>query len=61
MEVACEPNGGIGTESKLMDHPVPLAIDIPKVYGMISSKLISMWTLHIWTSEVKVKGCEGLH
>ena len=61
LEVVCEPNGGIGAESKLVDHPVPLTIDIPKVYGMVSSRLISMRTLHVWAREVKVKGCEGLH
>ena len=60
-EVACEPNGGIGTESKLVDHPVPLAIDVPEMDWVVSSGSISMWALHVWASEVKVESCEGFH
>jgi len=37
LEVGCEPNCGIGAESKLINHLIPLAIDIPEVYWMISS------------------------
>jgi len=61
LEVACEPNGGVGTESKLVDHSVPLAIDIPEVYRMVSSGSIPMWALHIRASEIEVEGCEGDH
>jgi len=61
LEVACEPNSRIGTKSKLVDHPVPLTIDVPEVYWMVSSRAISMWTLHIRACEVKVKGCKRFH
>jgi len=61
LEVAGEPNSGIGAESELIDHPVPLAVDVPKVHWMVSSRPIHDWTLHTWASEVKVLGYEGLH
>ena len=61
MEVACEPNGRVGTKSKLVDYPVPLAIDVPEMYWMASSRSIPMWTLHIWASEIEVEGREGDH
>ena len=61
MEVACEPNSGVDSESKLVDHPVPLAIDVPEVDWMVSSRLISVWTFHIRAGEVEVMGCEGFH
>lgn len=56
MGIACEPNSGITTESKPANHPVPLVVDIPEMYGMVSSRPVSMRTLHIRTSEVKVPG-----
>jgi len=37
LEVACEPNSRVGTESKLVDDPVPLAIKVAKMYWMVSS------------------------
>lgn len=61
LEVACEPNGGVGSESKLMDHPVPSTKNVPEVYRMISSRSISMWGLHFRAGEVKIMGCEGFH
>jgi hypothetical protein len=61
LEIACEPNGRIGTKPEFVDYPVPLAIEVPEMYGTVSSRSISMWALHIRTSEVKVEGCEGFH
>jgi len=61
LEVACEPNGGIGTKSKFVDHPVPLVIDVAKMYWVISSRPISVRVLQTWASEVKVTRREGLH
>ena len=61
LEVACEPNGRIGAEPKLVDYPVSLGINVPEMYWMVSPGLVSMWTLHIRAGEVKVEGCEGLH
>ena len=61
MEVACEPNGRVGTESELVDHPVPLAIDIPEVYRMVSARLVSTWTLYVRVIEGTVEGCEEFH
>lgn len=55
MEVAREPNRGIGTKSKLVDYPVPLGIDVPEMYRMVYSRLIPVWTLHIWAGEIEVK------
>ena len=59
LEVACEPNCGVAAKSKLIDHPVPLAINVSKVYWVVSSRSILIWTLQVWARAVKVKG--GLH
>jgi hypothetical protein len=61
LEVACEPNGRVGTKSELVDHLVPPAIDIPEVYRMVSSRLVSVWTLYVRVIEGKVEGCEEFH
>ena len=60
-DIACEPNCGIGAESQLIDHLVLFAIDISKVYWMVSSRMIPNWTLQTWAGEVKVLGFQGLH
>ena len=44
-----------------MDHLVPLAVDVPEVYRMVSPRSISSRALHVRASEVKVKGREGFH
>ena len=44
-----------------MDYPVPLAVEVPEMYGTVPPRSIAMWALHIRTSEVKVEGCEGFH
>ena len=62
LEIACEPNfGGIGTKSKFMDHLVPLVIDLPEVYRVVSSRFREMRTLCIRATEVEVPGFEGFH
>ena len=55
LEVACEPNSGEGTKSKLMDHLVPLVIDVPKIYWMISSRSVPKWILRARATETEVK------
>jgi len=55
-EVACEPNRRMGAESKLIDHPVPHVIDVPKVHWMVSSILIPAWILQARTTKVKLRG-----
>jgi len=59
--VACEPNGGVGTESKFMDDSVPLAINVPEMYRMVSSRSVPMRILHLRASEIEVKGRQGVH
>ena len=61
MEVAREPNSGVSTKPKLMNHPVPLGIDVPEMYWMVSSRSIPVRTLHIWAGEIEVKGRESVH
>ena len=39
-EVAGKPNSGVEAEPKLVDHPVPLVVNVPEMYRMVSSKLI---------------------
>ena len=48
----------MGARSKLIDHLVPAVIDVPKVYRMISSRSVAVWTLQTRASRVKVKGRE---
>jgi hypothetical protein len=55
-EVACEPDSGIGTKPKFMNHPVPLVINIPEVYWVVPSRPISVWTLQSGSGEVEIKG-----
>ena len=61
LEIACEPDGGIGTKPKFMDHSVPLVIDVPKVHRVVPSRLVPVRTLHVRTSEVEVTGCKVFH
>ena len=44
-----------------MDDPVPLVIDVPEMYWMISSRLIPMWALHVRASEIEVTGLDEVH
>ena len=44
-EVACEPDGGIGTIAELMKYPVPLTIDFSDVHWVVPSRPISIRTL----------------
>jgi hypothetical protein len=53
-EVACEPDGGMGTISELMKYPVPLTIDVSDVYWVIPSRSISIRTLQTRASKVEV-------
>jgi hypothetical protein len=55
MEVACKPDSGIGAKPKLVDHPVPLVIDVTKVHRVVSPWSISVWAFHFWASEIKVE------
>ena len=55
LEVACEPNSGERTISELMDHLVPLVIDIPKMYWMIPSRSILMWILRAHAAETELQ------
>ena len=61
LEVAREPDGRIGTVSKLVDYSVSLIVDVPEVHRMVSSRSVSVRALHTWTGKVKVLGCEWFH
>ena len=61
LKVARDPNSGIGAESRLVGHPVSIAIQIPEMHRMVSSRLISSRILYyIRTGEVKVIWLEGV-
>ena len=61
LEIAREPNSGVDTEPKLVDYPVPLMINVPEMYRMVSSKSIPTWTFHSVPNEVKVPRRGGFH
>ena len=61
MEIACEPDGGIGTKPKFVDHSVPLVVDVPEVHWVVSSRLVPVRALYFRTSEIEVTGCEAFH
>ena len=44
-EVACEPDSGIDTISKLVNHSVPLKIDVSDVHRVVPSRYISSRSL----------------
>ena len=61
LEVACKPDGGIGTKPKFVDHSVPLAVDVPEVHRVVPSRLVPVRTLRFRTGVVEVTGCEVLN
>ena len=61
LKVTGELNSRVAAESKLMDHPVPLAVQVPEMYRMVSSRSVSTRTLQLRASGVKVKEWEGSH
>ena len=60
-EVACEPDGGISTISELVKYSVSLVVDVSDVYWVIPSRPITVRTLQIRESEVKVVRRQGFH
>ena len=61
LEVACKPNSRVGAISQFVDDSVPLVIEVAKMYWMVSSRSVLMWTLHFLDSEIEVPGREGGH
>ena len=60
-EVACEPDSGMDTISKLVDHPVPLKIDVSDMHRVIPSRYISIRSLRTRGIGVKAGSRGGLY
>ena len=58
--VVCEPDGGIGSIPKLVNHSEPLVVDVSDVHRVIPPRYISIRTLHTRDIGVKVTSREGL-
>jgi len=56
LEVACEPNSRAEAKSQFVDDPVPLVIEVAKMYWMVSSRSVPTWILHCWDREIEFDG-----
>jgi hypothetical protein len=57
--VVCEPDGGIGSIPKLVNHSEPLVIDVSDVHGVVPPRYIFIIILHIWDIGVIITSQEG--